>query len=206
MTFVYSIEGDVWSFGVVLFEICSQGKMPYAQYRSLTEEFLGFLKGGGRPTQESHWSGVLCSVMAQCWREAPRQRPTFGQLRVTLKGEHARLAAAGASRPRAVSDIGYEMPWTQPKGGGAPGTPGHGAGQGNRPPAASRQYDVSWDTPNYDVASGAPVGAGAGSEAAYDMATTGGTEAVPDTSGVRGFTRKPSVYNGFDVDTAATDV
>ena len=28
----YTIEGDVWSYGIVLSEVCSLGDMPYTQY------------------------------------------------------------------------------------------------------------------------------------------------------------------------------
>ena len=44
----YTIEGDVWSYGILLSEISSLGDMPYADVRQFSNNFLDFLKGGGK--------------------------------------------------------------------------------------------------------------------------------------------------------------
>ena len=44
----YTIEGDVWSYGILLSEISSLGDTPYADVRQFSNDFLDFLKGGGK--------------------------------------------------------------------------------------------------------------------------------------------------------------
>ena len=61
---VFTIEGDVWSFAIVLSEICSLGNTPYIQYRSLTGDFIHYLTCGGRMEQGRDWScPFLYSIM-----------------------------------------------------------------------------------------------------------------------------------------------
>ena len=48
MQSVYTIEGDAWSYGVLLSEICSRGNNPYVQFRSLSTDFIQHLEGGGK--------------------------------------------------------------------------------------------------------------------------------------------------------------
>ena len=45
---MYTIEGDAWSFGILLSEICSLGNNPYVQFRSLSNDFIDFLSSGGK--------------------------------------------------------------------------------------------------------------------------------------------------------------
>ncbi|KAK7087406.1 fibroblast growth factor receptor 3-like [Littorina saxatilis] len=75
----YSTKSDVWSFGVVLWEIFSLGGMPYASiphedlYNKLLEE--GYRMP--RPPLASH---TLYDIMVRCWHTAPGGRPDFSQL------------------------------------------------------------------------------------------------------------------------------
>jgi len=73
----YTIEGDVWSYGILLSEICSLGDMPYADVRQFSNDFLDFLKGGGRMKKGQHWSPILYGVMTDCWAFDPSDRATF---------------------------------------------------------------------------------------------------------------------------------
>ena len=73
----YTIEGDVWSYGVLLSEICSLGDTPYADVRQFSNDFLDFLKGGGRMKKGKHWSPILYSVMTDCWVFDPSERASF---------------------------------------------------------------------------------------------------------------------------------
>ena len=61
---IYTIEGDVWSYGIVLAEISSLGDVPYMQFRNFSMEFVDFLKGGGRMEKGRGWLPVLYETMA----------------------------------------------------------------------------------------------------------------------------------------------
>ena len=74
---VYTVEGDVWSFGVVLAEICSLGNTPYPQHAAFTNTFTSFLKKGDRMLMDESWPDFVYTVMLRCWSAAPTARPTF---------------------------------------------------------------------------------------------------------------------------------
>jgi len=52
---VYTIESDVWSYSIVLSEICSLGDNPYVQFPNLTADFVDFLRAGGRMDKGRGW-------------------------------------------------------------------------------------------------------------------------------------------------------
>ncbi|XP_070562501.1 fibroblast growth factor receptor 1-like isoform X1 [Ptychodera flava] len=81
---VYTIQSDVWSFGILLWEIMTLGGSPYP---SLPVEMLfDFLKAGKRMEQPHGCSPEVYFVMRDCWRTSPNQRPNFNQLVQTLDG------------------------------------------------------------------------------------------------------------------------
>ena len=52
---VYTIESDVWSYGIVLSEICSLGDNPYVQYRTLSAGVSFIFPGNASATRTTHW-------------------------------------------------------------------------------------------------------------------------------------------------------
>ena len=73
----YTTKSDVWSFGIVLWEIFSYGDEPYPNYESNEDVMLGILGHKTRLTQPSQCPNNIFSIMMICWNEDPRQRPTF---------------------------------------------------------------------------------------------------------------------------------
>uniref|UniRef100_A0A2I2Y302 Fibroblast growth factor receptor n=1 Tax=Gorilla gorilla gorilla TaxID=9595 RepID=A0A2I2Y302_GORGO len=75
---VYTHQSDVWSFGVLLWEIFTLGGSPYPGIP--VEELFKLLKEGHRMDKPANCTHDLYMIMRDCWQAAPSQRPTFKQL------------------------------------------------------------------------------------------------------------------------------
>ncbi|XP_070551631.1 tyrosine kinase receptor Cad96Ca-like isoform X2 [Ptychodera flava] len=78
----YSTMSDVWSFGVVLWEITTLGKTPYPTANVM--EVNDFISKGYRMKRPVYCDSKLYSVMAQCWSENKSERPSFSDLATQL--------------------------------------------------------------------------------------------------------------------------
>uniref|UniRef100_A0A7N8XRE4 Fibroblast growth factor receptor n=1 Tax=Mastacembelus armatus TaxID=205130 RepID=A0A7N8XRE4_9TELE len=75
---IYTHQSDVWSFGVLLWEIFTLGGSPYPGVP--VEELFKLLKEGHRMDKPSTCTHELYMMMRDCWHAVPSQRPTFKQL------------------------------------------------------------------------------------------------------------------------------
>uniref|UniRef100_A0A4W4F492 Vascular endothelial growth factor receptor 3 n=1 Tax=Electrophorus electricus TaxID=8005 RepID=A0A4W4F492_ELEEL len=73
---VYTSQSDVWSFGVLLWEIFSLGASPYPGIQ-IDEEFCKRLKDGTRMRAPDNASPEIYGIMLACWQGEPKERPTF---------------------------------------------------------------------------------------------------------------------------------
>nr|XP_061801261.1 platelet-derived growth factor receptor beta-like [Nerophis lumbriciformis] len=80
---VYSSQSDVWSYGVLLWEIFSLGESPYSEL-PMTHQFYAALKRGHRLMRPQHANSNIYDVMQTCWNEHPGSRPSFSSLVVSL--------------------------------------------------------------------------------------------------------------------------
>uniref|UniRef100_A0A8C1XFR2 Vascular endothelial growth factor receptor 3 n=1 Tax=Cyprinus carpio TaxID=7962 RepID=A0A8C1XFR2_CYPCA len=76
---VYTSQSDVWSFGVLLWEIFSLGASPYPGIQ-IDEDFCKRLKDGTRMRAPDNASPKIYGIMLACWQGEPRERPTFPAL------------------------------------------------------------------------------------------------------------------------------
>ncbi|XP_044168304.1 tyrosine kinase receptor Cad96Ca-like [Acropora millepora] len=77
-----SSKSDVWSFGVVLYEIFTMGGIPYpgwSEARTIAEVQRGY-----RMPKPPHIGSSLYHLMTICWHEDPIFRPEFLHLRKRL--------------------------------------------------------------------------------------------------------------------------
>ncbi|XP_034532954.1 tyrosine-protein kinase TXK isoform X1 [Notolabrus celidotus] len=74
----YSSKSDVWSFGVVMWEIYSEGRTPF-ENRS-NSEVVSDITRGVRLYRPHRASQPLYSVMYLCWHEKAQGRPSFSEL------------------------------------------------------------------------------------------------------------------------------
>ncbi|XP_071756855.1 fibroblast growth factor receptor 1b [Centroberyx gerrardi] len=75
---IYTHQSDVWSFGVLLWEIFTLGGSPYPGVP--VEELFKLLKEGHRMERPSACTQELYLMMRDCWHAVPSRRPTFQQL------------------------------------------------------------------------------------------------------------------------------
>ncbi|XP_046464415.1 fibroblast growth factor receptor-like [Daphnia pulex] len=75
---IFSSQSDVWSYGILLWEFFSLGKVPYPGMngRVLIED----LRNGYRMKQPKYSPNVFGELMRNCWQKHPKERPTFSQM------------------------------------------------------------------------------------------------------------------------------
>ena len=80
----YTIAGDVWSFGVFLWEVWSVGALPRGAYHT-AERMLNDIEGGVRLPQPTDCSTAVYELMQQCWMMSQRMRPTPTYIKQTIR-------------------------------------------------------------------------------------------------------------------------
>ena len=79
----FTIKSDIWSLGVVLYEIITYGRFPYPGMTNA--EVLEKIQSGYRMGCPPGCPKHLHEVMLDCWREDPATRPTFETLQWQLE-------------------------------------------------------------------------------------------------------------------------
>ncbi|XP_068095530.1 tyrosine-protein kinase receptor Tie-1 isoform X2 [Hyperolius riggenbachi] len=79
---VYTTKSDVWSFGVLLWEIVSLGGTPYCGMTCA--ELYEKLPQAYRMEKPRNCDDEVYDLMRQCWRDRPYERPTFSQISLQL--------------------------------------------------------------------------------------------------------------------------
>jgi len=80
----FSEKTDVWSFGVLLWELCTL-EVPFAYVPDLEQLQRQVCEEGRRLEQPEGCPGSLYSLMMRCWAHAAAERPTFKDLRGMLR-------------------------------------------------------------------------------------------------------------------------
>ena len=70
----YRLSADVYSFGILLWEICSL-KKPFGDIS--TKSLKRKLIDGGRPKLNPNWSLALQNLISSCWDSDPDSRPSM---------------------------------------------------------------------------------------------------------------------------------
>ncbi|XP_039595903.1 tyrosine-protein kinase Lck [Polypterus senegalus] len=79
----FSIKSDVWSFGILLTEIVTYGRIPYPGMTN--PEVIQNLERGYRMPIPENCPEELYDIMKRCWKELPEDRPTFEYLKSVLE-------------------------------------------------------------------------------------------------------------------------
>ncbi|XP_028411423.1 fibroblast growth factor receptor 4-like [Dendronephthya gigantea] len=82
---IFTEKSDVWSFGVLLWEIFALGGNPYPGVH--INDFYLYLLNGNRMQPPIHCPPKIFDIMSLCWKENPIDRPNFCNL-IKLLGEN----------------------------------------------------------------------------------------------------------------------
>ncbi|PAA83390.1 hypothetical protein BOX15_Mlig007901g2 [Macrostomum lignano] len=83
---VFTNKSDVWSFGVLIYEVVTRGRVPYQELQN--KAILSLVSNGHRmPNPHNEQQGIRCdeflykNIMLACWHSSEQERPTFATLR-----------------------------------------------------------------------------------------------------------------------------
>lgn len=79
----YTLESDVWAFGVCLWEIFSFALQPY--YGMTHEEVVKYVKDGNMLNCPDNTPLVVYNLMRKCWNRKPADRPSFHVIHQSLQ-------------------------------------------------------------------------------------------------------------------------
>ncbi|XP_072545222.1 receptor-type tyrosine-protein kinase FLT3 [Salminus brasiliensis] len=76
---MYTMQSDVWAYGILLWEIFSLGVTPYPGIK-VDNTFYALIERGFKMEQPYYASESVYKVMCRCWALEPRDRPCFSKL------------------------------------------------------------------------------------------------------------------------------
>jgi len=79
----FTIKSDVWSFGILLYELITYGNFPYPGMNNA--EVLEAIQQVDYHMPLISCPEQLCEMMSNCWRDEPASRPTFETLQWQLE-------------------------------------------------------------------------------------------------------------------------
>jgi len=97
----YGLKADVYSFGILLWEVCALTK-PFAPITSSSDFEIAVFMGGKRPVTEYHWPAAIKELISRCWAAIPNKRPLMSEIQSSLSSTMANINNEKKSQPRTV--------------------------------------------------------------------------------------------------------
>ncbi|KAG9510823.1 Tyrosine-protein kinase CSK [Fragariocoptes setiger] len=79
----FSSKSDMWSFGILLFEIYSFGRTPYP--RIPLADVVKYVEEGYRMEAPNGCPPEIYAIMRRAWHAEPKERPTFHEVLIQLE-------------------------------------------------------------------------------------------------------------------------
>lgn len=76
---VFNTKTDVWSYGILFWEIITLGAIPYSDLTS-AEEVMQAIRAGEQLKKPVHCSSEIYEIMQNCWEDNPDDRPAFSDI------------------------------------------------------------------------------------------------------------------------------
>lgn len=99
----YTSKCDVWSFGVLMWEVFAGGATPYTNMSN--QAARDRIDQGYRLPAPDGTPELLYAAMRRCWLADPAQRPTFRSLLTELRALEKQLAPPGVAVSVSVTDL-----------------------------------------------------------------------------------------------------
>ncbi|KAG9339829.1 hypothetical protein JZ751_022507 [Albula glossodonta] len=81
---VYTVQSDVWSYGILLWEIFTLGKSPYPGV-PVDTRFYQMIKDGYQMCKPDFAPEEIYAIMKTCWNLEPTDRPAFSKIVQTME-------------------------------------------------------------------------------------------------------------------------
>ena len=124
----YSEKSDVWAFGVLAWELLTDGETPYFRIPNDADVIVHVVDLGNRlrrPTAaECPSEGLWTAAISPCWEVLPKNRPSFAALAIELGQLHAATEAEAAEEAAAAAELAIELGQLNVAGAGATGATG----------------------------------------------------------------------------------
>ncbi|XP_076250730.1 tyrosine kinase receptor Cad96Ca-like [Rhynchophorus ferrugineus] len=75
---IFSVKSDVWSFGILIWEVVTLGSTPYPGISAA--DVMKKVRDGYRLDKPEHCRRELYNIMYYCWDKDPKKRPSFSEL------------------------------------------------------------------------------------------------------------------------------
>ncbi|XP_023173595.1 tyrosine kinase receptor Cad96Ca [Drosophila hydei] len=75
---IFSIKSDIWSFGILMWEIVTLGSTPYPGISAA--DVMRKVRDGYRLEKPEHCRRELYNIMYYCWSQDVHERPTFTEI------------------------------------------------------------------------------------------------------------------------------